>query len=257
VCVCVLCVCVLCVRVYSLRYCDGKQGRYGWEAMGAVHLTELHLLLTRRVMIRRLKHDVLTQLPDKIRGLVFVDVKEAQMRKLQRALAKAEKVDGSVEMNGEQDMTHLFTQAHIMACFRDTGIAKIPGITEYVKDLVCVDCAHFLFLDTVCVVCVCGVCVGVVCMCVGVCCVCCVCGVCGVCVCVYGVWCVSVVWCVCACMMCVWCVSVCVSLSVCVCLCVCVLCVCVCVGSVCVCVCVCGVWCVLVCVWCVGCVGCV
>jgi SWI/SNF-related matrix-associated actin-dependent regulator 1 of chromatin subfamily A len=50
-----------------VRYCSGVQGRFGWEFAGASHLPELHALMTRYVMIRRLKVDVLHDLPAKRR----------------------------------------------------------------------------------------------------------------------------------------------------------------------------------------------
>ncbi|ETO18059.1 hypothetical protein RFI_19236, partial [Reticulomyxa filosa] len=32
---------------FTSRYCDGQSGKYGWKALGAIHLNELHALLTR------------------------------------------------------------------------------------------------------------------------------------------------------------------------------------------------------------------
>lgn len=52
---------------FGVRYCAGVQGRFGWEFAGASHLPELHALMTRYVMIRRLKADVLHDLPAKRR----------------------------------------------------------------------------------------------------------------------------------------------------------------------------------------------
>ena len=58
---------------FGTRYCDLKQGRWGMEANGATNLGELNCLL-QEVMIRRLKADVLTQLPSKRRQQVSIGV---------------------------------------------------------------------------------------------------------------------------------------------------------------------------------------
>jgi SWI/SNF-related matrix-associated actin-dependent regulator 1 of chromatin subfamily A len=58
---------------YTKRFCNAHQGRFGWDVSGASNVQELHEKL-KTVMIRRLKKAVLTQLPDKIRQRVTVEV---------------------------------------------------------------------------------------------------------------------------------------------------------------------------------------
>ena len=52
---------------FTSRYCDPKATRFGMDYSGSTCTQELHLLLSKGFMIRRLKKDVLDQLPDKRR----------------------------------------------------------------------------------------------------------------------------------------------------------------------------------------------
>lgn len=45
---------------------------WGWDYSGSSNLTELKVLLEQSIMIRRLKSDVLSQLPSKQRKMVVV-----------------------------------------------------------------------------------------------------------------------------------------------------------------------------------------
>jgi len=50
-----------------VRYCDGKQTAFGWSYQGATNMAELQLILEEKYLIRRLKSQVLGQLPAKQR----------------------------------------------------------------------------------------------------------------------------------------------------------------------------------------------
>ena len=61
-------------RTYVTRYCNGRQGRWGWEIDGASNLTELRTHLAGLGFVRRVKSDVLTELPAKIRTVLPVEL---------------------------------------------------------------------------------------------------------------------------------------------------------------------------------------
>ena len=57
---------------YVNRYCDPKEGPYGPDYSGADHTKELHYILEDKIMIRRLKKMVLSELPPKLRQKIVV-----------------------------------------------------------------------------------------------------------------------------------------------------------------------------------------
>lgn len=68
---------------YAKRYCDAKHTGFGWDFSGASHMDELHAILKKDVLLRRLKVDVLPQLPPKQRIVVPLDL--ANRREYERA----------------------------------------------------------------------------------------------------------------------------------------------------------------------------
>lgn len=55
---------------FAWRYCKPRRSHWGWVFDGATKLRKLHTILRRECMIRRLKKDVLPELPDKQRRIV-------------------------------------------------------------------------------------------------------------------------------------------------------------------------------------------
>jgi SNF2 family DNA or RNA helicase len=63
---------------YATRYCALKMGAFGWEMNGSSNTEELNKLLRKNVMVRRLKKDVLPDLPPKVRRVIPLPIKKRE-----------------------------------------------------------------------------------------------------------------------------------------------------------------------------------
>jgi SWI/SNF-related matrix-associated actin-dependent regulator 1 of chromatin subfamily A len=69
---------------FAHRYCAPFRSEWGWDFSGASNLEELNAKLRRSLMLRRLKKDVLSQLPPLTRALVPLDVGLGDLEELTR-----------------------------------------------------------------------------------------------------------------------------------------------------------------------------
>ncbi|XP_057601468.1 SWI/SNF-related matrix-associated actin-dependent regulator of chromatin subfamily A-like protein 1 isoform X2 [Hippopotamus amphibius kiboko] len=115
-------------HAFGLRYCGAKRLPWGWDYSGSSNLGELKLLLEEAIMLRRLKGDVLSQLPAKQRKMVVVAPGQISAR-TRAALSAAAK-----EMT-TKDRTKQQQKEALILFFNRTAEAKIPSVIEYILDL--------------------------------------------------------------------------------------------------------------------------
>ncbi|XP_034249372.1 SWI/SNF-related matrix-associated actin-dependent regulator of chromatin subfamily A-like protein 1 [Thrips palmi] len=131
---------------FGLRYCDGKMSRFGWDFTGSSHMTELSVVLKELLMIRRLKADVLAQLPPKRREVVILESSGKSLSETSE-FAKALQKEG---------LKGLEKQSTMFSYFMETGLSKINGVVQYICDMLdngekfLVFAHHAKVLDAIC-----------------------------------------------------------------------------------------------------------
>eukprot|EP00826_Nyctotherus_ovalis_P035018 TRINITY_DN2965_c0_g1_i6.p1 TRINITY_DN2965_c0_g1~~TRINITY_DN2965_c0_g1_i6.p1 ORF type:complete len:515 (-),score=134.29 TRINITY_DN2965_c0_g1_i6:64-1608(-) len=134
-------------REFGHRYCDPKRGRYGIEWKGASNVEELRLALECTLFIRRLKEDVLTELPGKQRQEIIVEAEGKQERKIRKLLSKftSEEIQKVFSDDSPQDTEKAEEiRKSIITAYKLTGIGKLNAIIEFLDNLIESD-VKFLF----------------------------------------------------------------------------------------------------------------
>jgi SWI/SNF-related matrix-associated actin-dependent regulator of chromatin subfamily A-like protein 1 len=71
---------------FGIRYTSPKQSIYGIDWSGSANTRELHLILEKSLMIRRLKSEVLSELPAKRRQKVTLPIERKSVTAIQNLL---------------------------------------------------------------------------------------------------------------------------------------------------------------------------
>jgi SWI/SNF-related matrix-associated actin-dependent regulator 1 of chromatin subfamily A len=130
-------------KYFVLRYCAAQKTRYGWDVSGASHLDDLQDLMRSTVMIRRLKHDVLAELPAKRRQIIELPADglslahESEAREWLAAARESDLLDASEyrRVAGALGAGKADAFADLSAARHRTAIAKLPMVIEHIRDL--------------------------------------------------------------------------------------------------------------------------
>ncbi|XP_073699711.1 DNA annealing helicase and endonuclease ZRANB3 [Garra rufa] len=116
---------------YAKKYCNAHYKFFGarrqWDCRGASHLDELHQRLSE-IMIRRLKNQVLTQLPPKIRQRIPFDLPKDAAKEASASFEQWEKLMSSESENQFVEVMSLITHM-----YKQTAVAKAGAVKDYIK----------------------------------------------------------------------------------------------------------------------------
>ncbi len=127
---------------YAKRYCAAYQGQNGWDMSGASNCQELQQKLRSTIMVRRLKSQVLTELPPKVRQIV--ELPGNGFKKLIKREIEVLKthIETDPEKNWEQFCAEAYALLEtrglalevIAAVRHEQALAKAPAVADFVLD---------------------------------------------------------------------------------------------------------------------------
>jgi superfamily II DNA or RNA helicase len=141
---------------FHTRYANAKKGRYGWDISGASNLGELQDKLRETFMVRRMKADVLKDLPPKMRQVVdlpiddaktqkLVDAERAQFERHQETVAKLRAERDAAIAGGDEESYRSavgrLKQANDIAFSEmskvrhEVALSKAPSVIAYAKGI--------------------------------------------------------------------------------------------------------------------------
>ncbi|XP_024150286.1 DNA annealing helicase and endonuclease ZRANB3 isoform X1 [Oryzias melastigma] len=120
---------------YAKTYCNAHYRYFGprrqWDCRGASNLEELHRRLSQ-IMIRRLKADVLTQLPPKIRQRIPFDLPKEAAKEAAASFAEWERLMKGLG-SGVADNPFTEVMSLVTQMYKQTAIAKAGAVKDYIK----------------------------------------------------------------------------------------------------------------------------
>ena len=139
---------------FAKRYCNAQDNGWGWDFSGSSNLDELQRRLRETIMVRRLKADVLKELPRKIRQIVEVEAETSAQKNAVKAEGRYEQASenrltelrAAVELSkAESDATYQAAVERLSEASRvdftemsrlrhETAIAKVPAVVDHLKN---------------------------------------------------------------------------------------------------------------------------
>lgn len=121
---------------YAKRYCNGKSTPFGYDDRGSSLGHELNWVLRHGFMVRRLKRDVLTQLPAKTRHTVWLEIKtDVEVASGFRKWKQLNETLYKLPSGSEQQRLQMFERQKVISeLFVNTSSAKCEAIVRWVLD---------------------------------------------------------------------------------------------------------------------------
>lgn len=120
---------------FAHRYCGARHNGFGWDFSGASNTDELHEKLTKSIMIRRLKRDVLSDLPDKIRSFVPMEISnDKEYEEAEQNLIDWLRKNQGEEKAERADNAETLVRIEVLKQLAVKG--KLKRVIEWIKDFV-------------------------------------------------------------------------------------------------------------------------
>ena len=126
---------------FAFRYCGAYQSKYGLDARGATNVGELQAILRENFMVRRMKVDVLKDLPPKVRVRVTLPCDKKLRSQVDAELAAYQRERALIEnlkQRGASVEDVLLAKNAAQARMRDLRVAtsagKMPMALEFIKN---------------------------------------------------------------------------------------------------------------------------
>jgi len=123
---------------FAARYCNGKQTAFGYDDRGSSNEKELAWLLRKGFMVRRLKRDVLSQLPAKIRNSIWLEIKKSELGSIEKEFKKWKKLNERIykmPSGSEEQREMIFERKTVISgLYLLTAEAKIKAVVDWVVD---------------------------------------------------------------------------------------------------------------------------
>lgn len=121
---------------FAKKYCNAHQTRFGWDVSGASNIAELNHKLKSTCMIRRLKADVLSELPEKNRCRISIGglgrcPKGAALENVARTVLKSVNWNISLALDKLRSKEYNFSQCFFEA-YSELGEAKSQAAGDIV-----------------------------------------------------------------------------------------------------------------------------
>jgi SWI/SNF-related matrix-associated actin-dependent regulator 1 of chromatin subfamily A len=113
---------------FTIRFCGGRKGQWGWEANGATHIDDLSKRLKPH-MLRRMLSDVQSQLPTATINPVYIEQSEA----IRATLARERALYGKSE--SVADRAERLSVGEIVSIRRQVGMDKVAFAAGYLRDV--------------------------------------------------------------------------------------------------------------------------
>ncbi len=113
---------------FVTRYCAGFKAEFGWVTDGHSNLEELDKMLRKSVMVRRLKKDVMTHLPPKIRQTIELSGAKYKSVIADEKVFTGEGVEHVMNLKVDQ-------LGEIQKLINRTALAKLPDACAHISEM--------------------------------------------------------------------------------------------------------------------------